>query len=208
MKSLILVVFACMTISGSAFAQCPSNNCPPDDGNGCWYEANSLWTLYSGCQIDVDYCFREVTVGSSITYEYIIDYVQVESGCRDMTLDQLMGAVAGQLYQSISSLPLCGGPLNGTVVAVSANNCWKYDPNPIHFPGSPLGIGGYLQCGSGLCTKTCSICFGYNPACECYQEQISDCSYASDYSDGCIEEAVDIFEMTPLACYHLPCGDW
>ncbi len=188
----------------TGMAQCPPSDCPPDDGNGCWFETTTFWTLPGGCQVEVDYCSRNYWIGTQDYQQYIVNWIGVESGCDDVYFGTLMNEVAERLYQTMSSIPQCG-IATGILTSTAINNCWEY--NPMWGVQNCPSCRVYTGCGTGTCTKTCSICFGYSLTCACYEDQITDCVYSSDYTDGsCTETTSNMSDWPAYTCYHIPCS--
>jgi hypothetical protein len=183
-----------------SWAQPAKSQCPPDDGKGPWTQViDQAWTLPSGCHVLITYCYRDIvnpTSPSGWERQFWITGITLVSGCEGLTYSDMIHEVAESLNRGISTLPLCDGPLHGTVVTDFFGSCWELTRRQV------VGIWYDMitVCGSGKCSRTCDYCLalvdGHYVAVE------SNCTYSSDYTGGC-QDISGGWQYDQ--CYHLPC---
>jgi|SRR5665213_334795 len=201
------VLFGIFVISGLLAFQSLRAQCPADDGNGPWTSViDQQWTLPSGCVVDLWYCYRDVwNTGSGDNYErqFYVYRVAIVSGCDGIAWQDIVHQAADQLYQSIGSLPQCGGPINGKLVEITLNSCMEYDPT-WQFQNCPT-CQMLVACGTGTCSKTCSICFGWDPVTSTYHIFVSNCTLNEQYASNC-QDNPPSGPWPAWTCYHIPCN--
>lgn len=157
------------------------------------------WTLASGCQVKVTYCYRIIlnpTSGDGWEQQFYITSITILSGCNGLTYTDFIHQVAEGLNGGITELPLCDGPLHGRIVTDFYGSCWRLTRRQI----AGLWYDAIVVWGNGTCSRTCDYCLDFIDG--HYVAVESNCTYSSDYTGGC-QDISGGWQYEQ--CYHLPC---
>jgi hypothetical protein len=204
MKNIIRILFLSMCFFSLNSVLRAQTTCPPSGWNGCstWTSHTRIYTLPSGCQVQVTYCTG--CEGEDNPKLYISGIQPLNPACDGVNFHDMLTQVSDALYNDPGvavemGIPPCNpktGHWVGAVVHMYLGQCWELTIFNFGWFTFPI----YLPCELVVCEEICEMCISPDGQ----SLSLRNCHWTSQGTLNCTPMPSGSWELN--TCYTvLPC---